>query len=483
LPNNVTHAVALILRTLLLLLLVSSFSGCNKPPYSSPTALRDTNAYFKALSPAAPAAIDPTTLDQITASLDGEVLVISRPVANGSVEPGDAFEHGLKRLAPGEKLESKDATFEMVALSVSGPGISPAPTNGSRDVPASFFAPDGSPLAKEQLKTLGFRDWQLKEYVGDGHGDYWDSFPKLKVWTGSVRRPPGYIRPVGLFDAYTKQSLVSGYSYSQISRNDHGYVEVRPRAWHATPMDLMLDVELDGKVMIQTNATAGLTVPVAGGFVRLVGIWEGDRSSWSSQSGSGTETIRLTLRESKDKAKGMAVFAVEPTGLAIHYALLNEQGKEFGGGGGGTSGSLRMVGFEGKAQDVKWVQLTVYTNHQRIVLRLPPIPGLPGAKQSYANLFEVPVPRVNFSREYDLRDFIGSLVQMEFRYPSIGDTMPTNLFPLTLTNTTPAEMLALYRRNMTNTFIVVVDAQKQEIRVEPTMFEKARRWVMQKLGR
>jgi hypothetical protein len=90
---------------------------------------------------------------------------------------------------------------------------------------------------------------------------------------------------------------------------------------------------------------------------------------------------------------------------------------------------------------------------------------------------------VNFGREYELREFVADLTQMKFSYPSIGDTMPTNLFPMTLTNVTPAEVLTLYRRNITNTFTVVVDAQKQEIRVEPTMFEKARRWVMQKLGR
>jgi hypothetical protein len=469
------------LHTVLFASVAIVLSGCNKPPYSSPTALRDTNAYFNAVSPAAPAPVNSARLEQITATLDGSVLVITRPVATGSAEPNDGFEHGLKRLAPGEKLEGEDATFEMAALSVCGPGISPAPTNGSRNVPVDFFAPDGSPLSKEQLKPLGFRDWQLTEYVGDGYNDYWESFPKLKVWLGSAERPPGYIRPIGLFDAYTKRSLVNGYSYSQVSPKNFGYVEMKPHAWHATPMDLVLDVELDGKTTLQTNATAGLTVPVAGGFVRLVGIWDGDRSSWSSQSGSGAETIRLTLQESKDKAKAMAVFAVEPPGLTVHYALLNELGKEFGGGGGGTSGSLQMVGVEGRAEDVKWVQITVYTNHQRVVLRLPPIPSLPGAGQSYANLFEVPVPRVNFSREYELREFIGGVTQMEFRYPSIGDTIPTNLFPMSLTNVTPAEILALYRRNITNTFTVVVDEKKLEIRVEPTPFEKAKRWLKQKL--
>ena len=113
--------------------------GCNKPPYSSPTALRDTNGYFKATAPVVPAALNTSALDQATTSMDGTALVITRPARTGSSEPNDGYAHVFKRLAPGEKLEGDGATFEFMAFSVSGPGISPTPTNGIPIVPVDFF--------------------------------------------------------------------------------------------------------------------------------------------------------------------------------------------------------------------------------------------------------------------------------------------------------------------------------------------------------
>lgn len=455
--------------------------GCKPKPYSSPTALRDTNAFFKAISPGAPAPLSPTALDQFTASMDGSTLVITRPAGSGNTEPNDGFFHTVKRLTAGGKLEGDGAAFEMLAFSVSGPGISPAPTNNNRNVPLDFFAPDGKILSQEQLKQLGFKKWHLTEYVGDGRQNYWDSFPELKVWFGSSKQPPGYFSPVGCFDAQTGCSLVSGYSYSQISSSGPGSVELRTRAWHAAPIDLVMDVQLDGKFVVQTNATAGMTVSLPGGLIRLLGIWEGDRNSWSSQSGSGgLETMRLTLNQAEGKTNAMAIFVAEPPELAIQCELLDAQGKEFPGRGGGTAGGFRMTALEGRVEDVQWVRFTVYTNHHRVVLRIPPVPKLPSG-QSVANLFEVPIPLVTFNRQYELRDYIGSITQMKFQYPSLGDNMPTNLFPMTVTNTTPAELLTLYRRNITNTMTVVVDQKKQEIRLEPTLWEKALRWVKQKL--
>jgi hypothetical protein len=467
---------------LLFLLLALALSACDKAPYSSPTASRDTNAYFKAISPAAPTTVDASRLDQVTAALEGETLVITRPEATSSSEPNDGYSHVLTRLAAGEKLAGDGATFEMVAFSVRGPGISPVPTNGNRQVPVDFFAPDGKSLSQEELKQLGFRDWQLKEYVDESPSSVGDLFPRVKVWFGSRQQPPGYINPVGCFDAQTKYLMDSGYGYSQISSNDFGYVELRPPVWRAVPMDLVMDVELDGKVVVQTNATAGMTVSVPGGFVRLVGVWDGSLW-WSSPSGSlaGTETSRLTLRKAEGKAQAMGVLMTEPPELAVHYALLDGQGKVLDGGRGGSSGGIKLIGVQGRAEDVKSVRFTVHTNHHRVVLRIPPLPNLPGSQQNYANLFEVPVPLMEFRRDYELREFIGGMTQMKFRYSSLDGPMPTNLFPMMLTNVTPAEILALYRRNITNTLTVVMDEKKQEIRVEPTMLEKAKRWVKQKL--
>jgi len=248
-------------------------------------------------------------------------------------------------------------------------------------------------------------------------------------------------------------------------------------------MEFVVDVELDGKSVVETNAIAGMTVAVPGGWVRMLGIWDGYSQSWSTTSGSaaGTQEYRINLGERGEETNAVALFVTEPVKLAVHLELLDERGKEFSGNGGGTSGGMRMVGVRGSAAGVKQVRMTVFTNHQRVVLSLPPIPNLPVTGTKVANLFEVPIPRVYIQREYKLRELIGGLTQMPFQYPSSGDQLPTSLFPLTLTNVTPAELLKIYQGNMTNANSVVVDEQKLEIRVEPTRFEKIKRWIKQKL--
>ena len=66
------------------------------------------------------------------------------------------------------------------------------------------------------LKALGFKEWQLTEYVDGSQGWSGDSFPAIKVWFGCQESPPGYVTPVGLFDARTRQSLSGGYDFENM---------------------------------------------------------------------------------------------------------------------------------------------------------------------------------------------------------------------------------------------------------------------------
>lgn len=473
------HCLARGSRLLLAILPAVLLTACNHAPHSSPTALRDTNAYCKAIAPAAPGALDPQALDHFTITHEDTSILVTYPSNNGAEEGGDGFAHAVDRLKPGEKLEGDEASFEFVAFAASGPGISKASTN--MFVPLEYFSPGGKLLDESELKRLGFQTWDLTEYVGGNYGEDY-SFPQLKVVYGARQSPPGYCTPVGLFDARTKQSLVGGYSYSQISRKNLGHVELHPRAWQATPMELVLDVELDGKCVIETNPIPDLVIPVPGGRVKLLGLWDGYSGSWSgSSSGNGPTTARFGLDTSGKETNAVALYATEPPGLAVHVEILDAQGKEFEAHGGGTSGAIRVAGFRGRTADVDQVRFTVFTNHHRVVLTLPPIPNLPPEYQHVANLFDVRIPRVKVQREYDLQRLISDATQMKFAYTRWQSGMQTNSFPLDLTNVTPAQLVHIYQGNLTNGCMVVVDEQKQEIRVEPTPLEKVKSWLKQKL--
>jgi len=191
--------------------------------------------------------------------------------------------------------------------------------------------------------------------------------------------------------------------------------------------------------------------------------------------------VRLDLRERDGEKTAVALFVTEPRKLAVHIDLLDSKGGAVPGAGGGTSGGIRLLGMRGRAADVRQVRFTVFTNHCRVVCELPPIPNLPAAGQPVENLFEVHIPEVQIGSEYELRELIGQMTQMTFVYPPGGDVMPTSLFPLTFTNITPAQLLVEYGGYLTNGYGVIVDEQKQEIRVDPTQFEKVKRWIRQKL--
>ncbi len=462
-------------------LLALAFTGCERAPHSSPTALRDTNAYFKAISPSAHRAHDPQALDRISVVLEGDTLVATYPDNSNSGDESDGFSHVVKHLKPGEKLEGDGASFGMLALAASGPGIPKTSTNKDKSIPLDWFGPDGKQLDADALKKLGFRKWDLVSGLVGSYGGSEYAFPKLQVAFGSMKQRPGYYSVVGLFDARTKRSLAGGFSHSQIYSNSHGNIHIHPRAWHATPMELVLDVELDGRFAIETNPAPELRVTVPGGEVKLLGIWDGSSHSWSSGSGSGLSTLRLDLRRSEKETNAVAAFVTEPRRLAVHFELLDAQGKVLPGAGGGSSGAIRIVGLRGRAVDVKQVRFIVFTNHHRVVLTLPPIPNLPAEYQNVDNLFNVRIPRVNIEREYELRQLLEETTQMKFAHTSWQDDIPTNMFPMLRTNVTPAQLVAEYRQSLTNGCTVVVDEKKQEIRVEPTQAEKIKRWVKQKL--
>jgi hypothetical protein len=446
-------------------------------------ALRDTNAYFKAISPTPPRALDLQSLDQVSVKVEGETLTATYPGNWSNGYESDGFEHVVDRLKPGEKLETADATFELVAFAVSGPGISKAVTNQKDYVRVDHFSPEGKPLDAAALKKAGLKKWDMEDYHSFSSGNLDETFPKLKVRLGSMLRRPGYISAIGLFDARTHAELSSGSSTWQISSNSLGGVEVTVHAWHATPLELVLDVELDGKVVVETNPIPDMRVTLPGGEVKMLGLWDGSSHSWSSSSGSSRDpaTTRIDLRSREKETNALALFVTEPRRLGVQIELLNARGKVMESSGGGGSAGLRVAGGRGHAEDVKQVRFTVYTNHHRVVLQLPPLPNLPPEYQHVDNLFDVRLPQVQIDYEYEFQRAIEQTTQMKFRYTPFTVNMPTNMFPMLRTNVTPAELLAEYRRNLTNTCTVVVDEQKNEIRVELKQVEKLKQWLRNKL--
>ncbi|MEY4387825.1 MAG: hypothetical protein RLY20_3108 [Verrucomicrobiota bacterium] len=471
------------IRLFVLCLGAAAFVGCERAPYSSPTALRDTNDYFKAISPPLPRPLDLQALDQISLIFDGETIAATVPYDWNSRGDGDGFQHAVDHLSLGQWLSGDGASIGPIAYAASVPAK-------SRDeaVVLEYFAPDGKPLGVTALSELGLKKLDWVEYDKFSKRGIGEAFPKLRIVLGSTKQPPGFFRPVGLFDASTKRPLVSSWGmssweYAQIRTNAPGDLTTRVRACHGTPLELVLDVELGGKLVVETNLTPDMRVAMPGGEVRFLGLWGGalySRGISHGRAPKDSETIRFVLRGAGQGTGALALFVTEPRGLAVHIDLLNGNGAVLGSGADGFCG-VRDVRARSRAEDVRAVRLTVFTNHHHAVYTLPPIPNLLPENRAVGNLFDVKIPFVRVGDDYEFRQVIQEATLMEFSYVDWQNGLPKNLLPMVRTNVTAGQLLMEYRRNLTNTCAVVVDEKKNEIRIEPTQAEKIKRWLRQKL--
>jgi hypothetical protein len=453
-------------------------TGCTGQYHSSPTAPRDTNACLKAMAGTLPCPPDPRAFDCIGVSYETNELTITN-YRTASPARSDGFAHRSTLLKPGEPLKGSDAVFELVALGVAFPTNPPVTQSGSQSVPITFHGPDGRPLSLEDQAKAGIEKWQRTASIYS-----YEHWPKLCFLFGSKSCPPGYYSMAGLFDARTRHSLTSGSSYSQVGSNYLGRLEVSCHAWHATPMDLVLDVQLDGKVVLETNWVENRIVSVPGGRVKMVGVWDGKETSCSTYSqgegSSGAETIEIGLSQPSQEQRSIMVVACDPPDLAVLFECRDAGGKTIAPHGSYGRSGMRILNLSARKTDVSSLRLTTFTNHHQVVIPLPAIQGLPPENQQVTDLFDVRIPRVQFNSEYQLHDFIRKSVQMEFH--TLGDIFPKSYFPRVFTNTTPAQLLDTYQRHLTNSFTVVVDPEKHEIRTEKGRLGKIMDWIRRRLG-
>lgn len=449
---------------LLIGLLTFLCTSCGRAPLSSPTASRNSPAYQEALNSAPTGPVDPSLFNALTVTnVQGALSLTWIPAPNMGNQAG--LPHRLVRLKPGAALTGTNQAFRLAAIGVGYPTESQA---GS--VPLTFYTPAGRPMTPAQKDRLGLTPWQLKDHEPEAN------FPALVLFFGDTNRPPGYYSPIGLFDARTYADLTSGFGYSQVGKQSLGRLTLHPRLWHATPMKLILNVELNGRVTRDLAVASRARVKIPGGQVMLVGIWNGLANSWSS-SGS---RMTMRLQPAAGKSRCVAVLATLPTGLAVHTEFLDSEKRVIRNQGGGSAGNIRLVDLSTNAAAVRWARFTVYTNQYHVVLPLPPLPDLPLSNRKVRDLFQVRVPRVHFEYEFQLRQFISDVTEMNFVY-GLTNVIPPQYFPATFTNTTPLALLDQYRRFLPVGYRFVVDPPKHQIRVELTKFAAFWRWLKQRL--
>jgi hypothetical protein len=246
------------------------------------------------------------------------------------------------------------------------------------------------------------------------------------------------------FDARTHQSLAGGYSWGGGSGKYH--VEIDLELWHSAPIALVADIAFGPPQIIEFPARVGERVGYPGGELRLVVMAKG-MDQRSTTRTSDKLILRVQPRTyNRDETTTCFVFACLPRAhqAPLDIEILDVEGEALQSQGGGTSGLFVEKTVLGDVSDAETVRVKFYPDRKRLIFHLREIPGLPPENQEVGNLFDVRIPYVQIRSDYDFRDLVSSLTQMEVK----GNSPPNqNSFgPMSFENVTVRDLVQEYAR-------------------------------------
>lgn len=416
------------------------------PWFSSPTAIRPWSEREKILHPEKPAPIeiDTNLFPALTVTTNDGNLVLQTKEAQRPPGERIAWERVDADASLRANLGVGTVAVEYLGVGYGTPSDS-ADEEYALRVPGRFFTPDLEPIGEGELEAYGVQRW-------DRELDYRDGMPTLKLGLKLEGIEGLELLGVKSFDGRT-YAPVSGGGYSHGGSEERYSIEMSLAVWHATPIELVLDLAVGPAEVFQFPARPGVTQRFPGGAVTVAAMTAGERRSWSSMSDGTQETVTLRFDPDADQGQCSVVFLVQPDAhpAPIDFEILDAKGEVLSGGGGGTSGRMAIQSVRAPLADVTIVRLLYYPHHRRVLFRLPELPGLPRPESPVENLFEVQVPYARFRYENSLRQWLEKTLQLEFR-SNLSPTVAPGTFPLAFTNVTAGQILEayleLYPRNM-----------------------------------
>lgn len=241
-------------------------------------------------------------------------------------------------------------------------------------------------------------------------------------------------------DVYDDRTLMKISTSSQFhSHTQHGQFGIEQLTWHQAPLRIAINFAF-GEAEHQELALKQ-DAEIRFGDDALVRVIESNNrpitgSSWGGKQASfnfGTPRDRHKVRS--------AVLHIWPPHqhTLLDLKATNAAGKTTAQSIWNSSGFSEMEFFREFAE-IESVRVRRFPRLGRAVFELPKVPGLPKVD----NLFDVPIPRVTLQYGGDFRDVIGKSAGV--RWEVHTSDIPKSALPMTIENTTPAEMVKEFER-------------------------------------
>lgn len=248
--------------------------------YVDPAAESDSGKHREIITVAKPA---PARKDDF---LEGLTVVRTNNrvrVENPDNHDGSSrlLDYQLFRAKAGESIQLPKGTFRLEYQSIGYGEFPPDKLDeySTRVEPRHFDLATGEELDEETTKK------RLPRYERDL--SYRGVFPTVKFYL--TYDPEEELKVIGysLFDARTKASLSSGYSWGE--QDGMAYVEMEMRKWHAGPVELVVDLATGPVEHIEIPPEEGSIIRQPSWELHLAAVVEGDNNG-SSSGGSGTNS-------------------------------------------------------------------------------------------------------------------------------------------------------------------------------------------------
>lgn len=270
--------------------------------------------------------------------------------------------------------------------------------------------------------------------------------PVLIVGVGATDVARFKIMKVGLFDARTKWSLMrAGYGTMRVN-SDLVEVEVMLSRFHTGPVELFLDVEF-GNAEMARIAPKSLTRAKAGGVdVLVLGAVDGHR--YGAHGSSTVEEGRHWARLIEDDAA--STFIVMADGV-VEFSFAMKDGAEVAAHIPIRTGEIHVLQASARLDQIEHILAKPYSGVKRFILELDRLPGQAHVDDSVRDLADRRNP---YARFHDARGMLEMMcanmdVDLSRSTPPRLNAVP-GAFPMTLTNTTPREIAALFLKSTTN---------------------------------
>lgn len=338
-------------------------------------------------------------------------------------------------------------------------------------VPARFRAP-----GNQQLLTAAKREELLEKLdseqavfeVAELH-----ERPRLRVvFTSDGSREVRWARPM-LFDARTHQYFMG---WLEEIGEQSVLVDFKPAIWHEIPLLLTFDIALDPPVEFHIPNESNWQADLDEFRIQLLGVAQGRYGNFRRHRYNQGEGA-MTVDESGPGAT--AIFLVDP-GI---YAALVEVSAISADGTTETKrferssfGQLMFASFETlEAEEIKAFRGRYLSSYTRVVFPIDKLPGIPASNRDVSNLFDVRIPFVRVENGADFKRLIEDSTQLAM---ATGEFMPDDFYPHTFTNATPADLLTVLDRSVSESSFEVRldDFQIVQRDREPGLREKMRSW-------